>query len=341
MPVPTRARQSLRHARLELVWLPCLTVRQLAVCMRLEGDAEMAGGVWRNQFLFEMPFTQITFINACSGLVVGGGGRIGMTSDGGSHWTLRSSEPDVTLRDVAAIGFNHAWAVGDHGTIVATVDGDIFTRRDSEHVPNKQLSGVSFVDVDRGWVVGEDGTILVTTNGGDTFTHQNNPDPSLQDLLDVVFVNANTGFAVGAGGTILKTTSGGDDWMVHSSETTAQLFGVHFVDEMTGWVVGREGTILNTTNGGNTWIGQSLPAGSPESPKPILLGVDFVDAMTGWVVGTEDTILNTTNGGNTWVSQPHPEPGPAFTNFTGVVFPDACNGYVVASNTILKYSYSL
>lgn len=316
----------------------------------------MAAATWKEQTNFSPPLTgdshplhKVAFVNACSGVTVGRGGSIRTTTDGGTLWTQRYSGTKVTLRDVAAISPNHAWAVGDNhieggpsmgkGTIVSTDNGGVtFTAQDSGNSNN--LFGVSFADSKNGWVVGDKGTILRTKNGGGNWDDitQNNPDRG-HDLGDVVFVDAMNGWAVGAGGTILHTTDGGDSWELQKSSlpvaTAPPLLAVAFPDLMTGYAVGFEGTILATKDGGKLWEFQPSVTFEPNSGT--LHDVAFVDTMRGWVVGFTDIILATTDGGDTWTEEKHPS-GPQ-DNISGVAFPDAGNGYAVSSR-ILKFSVS-
>src|SRR5207237_10711756 len=63
------------------------------------------------------------------------------------------------------------------------------------------LRGVRFLNVQRGWAVGDGGLILTTSDGGNTWT----PEPSgvTTELRSVSFDSSGIGYAVGAGGTIL------------------------------------------------------------------------------------------------------------------------------------------
>jgi photosystem II stability/assembly factor-like uncharacterized protein len=286
---------------------------------------------WNVQNVFPSPqaFNKVSFVNAWSGIVVGGNGIIATTTNGGINWTERSSGINIQLRGVAAIGLDHAWAVGDGGTIVGTEDrGNTFTVRNSGTI--EMLEAVSFVDLKMGWVVGV-GTILATTDGG--FTWETKLE-NRYNLNGVVFLDPKTGWAVGDGGTIVATIDGGDTWTLQVSGTTVQLFEVAFPDPMHGYAVGREGTIVATIDGGDTWAIKHF-----DPTIGFFSGVSFIDGQTGWVVGTSN-VLATTDGGENWVRVPLEEVGVAGNNFLGVAFPDPRNGYVVAGATFIKFSYT-
>lgn len=89
-------------------------------------------------------------------------------------------------------------------------------------LPNRDdatLRGVTFVDPDRGWAVGDLGVILHTTDGGDTWSHQLSG--TTHTLSSVIFLNAERGFAAGgwyeadtglSRGVLLETRNGGKNW---------------------------------------------------------------------------------------------------------------------------------
>ncbi len=198
------------------------------------------------------------------------------------------------LSDVSFAGATHGWAVGGwNGVIVATTDGgESWERQDSG--TSTELTGVSFVDRNRGWAVGFNGTILSTRDGGQTWSHQYSPGG---DYLAVSFVDRTHGWAVGNCGVISATTDGGATW---SSQVpppapmtcnNATLTDVEFVDRNHGWAVGGD-VILSTSDGGATWTSQAMPAS--------LYDAFFLDARRGWAVGL-NTVLATTDGGETWV----------------------------------------
>ena len=144
------------------------------------------------------------------------------------------------------------------------------------------LRGVSAVDANTAWAVGDTGTILHTTDAGTTWTAQSG---TTNDLRDVSAVDANTAFAVGFTGTILHTTDAGTTWTTQTSGTTIALLAVSAVDANTAFVVGDGGTILHTTNAGTTWTTQT------SGTTNLLVGVSAVDANTAWAIGALGTIL--------------------------------------------------
>jgi hypothetical protein len=96
--------------------------------------------------------------------VVGTGGGIAKTSDGGSTWVVQGSGVAETLNKISAVSADVAWAVGGNGTILKTTDGGA-TWRSQVSGTNATLSGVAAVSATTAWVMG-DGIVLATTDGG-------------------------------------------------------------------------------------------------------------------------------------------------------------------------------
>lgn len=111
------------------------------------------------------------------GWLVGDGGLVMQTEDGGLSWQLPPRPiPVAALREfdfttVAAVG-DSVWAAGSPGTLV-------LHSPDGGHRWELQLTGQSlplealtFVDRQHGWAVGALGTILATDDGGRTWRRQ-------------------------------------------------------------------------------------------------------------------------------------------------------------------------
>ncbi len=70
-------------------------------------------------------FNDIHFINNQEGWVVGSGGVIGHTTNGGTSWNEQTN-PDTQNRTLIKVFFldaNNGWAVGVDGVILHTIDG--------------------------------------------------------------------------------------------------------------------------------------------------------------------------------------------------------------------------
>jgi photosystem II stability/assembly factor-like uncharacterized protein len=149
------------------------------------------------------------------------------TEDGGHTWTVTRVPPEVQLPASAldtgvdpgdvnlyAIAYGdpeHAWVVGEFGTIMASTDGGRTFHQ--QHAPvESTLFGVYFTDDEHGWAVGIDGVILRTENGGAGWTVE--PPPVTQRSFYDVVVRGQRGWIVGNSGTILTSADGGASWTV-------------------------------------------------------------------------------------------------------------------------------
>ena len=113
---------------------------------------------------WETHFTDIHFVNAKLGWIVGLEGLIIHTKDGGKTW--QQQETDIT-GDFKAVYFTNAqygWAVGDEGLIATTDDGGRHwtLQRSGTYA---MLRDVFFANSKEGWIVGEDADVLYTENG--------------------------------------------------------------------------------------------------------------------------------------------------------------------------------
>ncbi len=272
--------------------------------------------------------------------VVGHGGFIVATSDGGTTWQEQDSGTVMNLNAVSFPDAVHGWIVGDGTNILATTDGGITWGV----LTSNNTTGfydVDFVDTLHGWGLPTDLGLPTglgisrTTDGGATWTmtQMSRVFPS-----DMDFADSTHGWAVGnrydqATGTypdcILSTTDGGVTWNVHDTGTYVNLTAVDFCDATHGWAVGNEDTIFATDDGGLTWHAQ------PTGTSVFWRAVSFPDASHGWVAGYQGTILATSDGGATWSVQPWTYPPPEDSlSFTDIVFPDASHGWALHYNEI-------
>jgi len=113
----------------------------------------------------------VHFADARTGWVVGRGGRIVATRDGGSSWAAQQSGTGQVLRGVHFADARTGWAVGDDGAIVATRDGGASWAAQQSGT-GKVLWGVHFADARTGWAVGDEGTTVATGDGGASWAPQ-------------------------------------------------------------------------------------------------------------------------------------------------------------------------
>ncbi len=93
------------------------------------------------------------------GWIVGNGGTILKTFNGGANWTAQTSGTTANLRDVSFLDAQRGWAVGDGGVILATSDGGN-TWLQEFGAGTTDLRSVHFMSSSAGFAVGANGAIL-------------------------------------------------------------------------------------------------------------------------------------------------------------------------------------
>jgi photosystem II stability/assembly factor-like uncharacterized protein len=235
------------------------------------------------------------------------------TTDGGAHWTTKSS---IAAYDFCVVGDSIGWAAGSGGSVYTTINGGRSWLRFQTNT-TENLSAVCFTNKDTGWVSTESGAVLKTTDGGRFWVTQV---MTGEYLYAMHFIDALTGYGVGSDGIILGTTNGGARWFRADPGLRAPLTRIAFVDEHAGWACGNSGAngyLLRTTDGGVHWAAQQQ--------AHFVQDIMFVDRNVGWLLYYKNGIARTADGGVTWT------PISEFAA-THVFFTDTANGWALASN---------
>ncbi len=151
-------------------------------------------------------------------------------------------------------------AVGDHGNIVASIDGAKWAQ--AEVPVRAPLTAVSFIDAKNGWAVGHDAVILHTTDGGRTWALQNFQPELEKPFLDVLFLDNQHGFAVGAYGMFKESLDGGQSWtdLKNSiSEGELHLNAIIRLGNGDLFIAGEQGTLGVSSDQGKTWTKLTSP----------------------------------------------------------------------------------
>lgn len=143
--------------------------------------------------------------------------------------------------------FDRYFAVGHHGHILYSEDGETWTQA---QVPvRSSLLDISFPSPEKGWAVGHEGVILHSSDGGKTWEKQFDglrygqegkayyEDLVAQDPNDEIypFLVEEMDFAISQG-------------------ADKPLFRVYFHDDQRGHALGAYGMILQTMDGGKNWV---------------------------------------------------------------------------------------
>jgi len=295
------------------------------------------GETWDARYVNHGPqvWYSIAWGDQMNGIVVGTGGQIGQTSDGGNSWTTNSATGS-NFRDVLFISDQVGWAVAGsnhHSAIYHTDDGgETWARQQVDLDTLQSLHGINFTDANTGWAVGEDQwweydwVLLKTTDCGETWT---TVDPGIAEtpfpLTKVQFVNDNEGWISGDG-SLMHTTDGGDSWSLDTTGLGSN--DVYFADSQHGWAVNDDGEILATSDGAVTWTVQRE---ADQFIHDDLFSVYFVNTDSGWAAGDRGTVLFTSDGGENWEEL---STG-IYTDFFTVTFITSDVGWVAGDGYIL------
>ncbi|MBK7213333.1 MAG: PKD domain-containing protein [Bacteroidales bacterium] len=185
--------------------------------------------------------------------------------------------------------------MGD-GTVIKTTDGGTTWTQLWMGV-DQGIEGISFPDLNTGYVGGWSGYFAKTTNGGVTWTPQN-PGTDIYYYTDVVFKDAQNGvvFAqTNSGAGVYITSNGGTTWNT-STGVSGIPYGACYVSGSTYYLVTNGGDIQRSVNDGQTWS-------TVYSGGGLLLGIDFYNESIGIAAGEDGRILKTYDGGATWQQQ--------------------------------------
>lgn len=252
----------------------------------------------------------VSFFDSSLGTIVGQGGYIFQTNDGGLTWAaLNSGIGGVEFHDLEMFDDSTGLAVGDSGYYIRTTNGG--DHWDSSRLQitgvtldrNETLQAVNVVDQDFAVAAGNDGVVYKSFDRGQTWQSIGYPNlPGDIDFMDVKFITHDLGYVVGSNPfdptNMFRTTDGGATWTELSLNEGQS---VDFVDANHGWVMNVGGLGYRTTNGGATWQQMILPDRAGFSP--IVSKMGFVDQQVGWAVGWFGYAAHTTDGGRHWQLQ--------------------------------------
>ena len=288
--------------------------------------------------------------------VVGYGGKILETTNGGSTWETHESGTDLALYAVRFTDDQHAFISGQDGLILHTGDGGktwqkqesnaVFQDKDGSKQP-LFLFGLYALDADHAWVVGDRSILSSTTDGGKTWRArkiQMEADISGGESLaaadpifyDIKFIDAQNGWIVGEFGKIMHTSDGGETW--HEQEKSLlegtgifdlldlpTLYGVHMMDAQRGVASGIEGHIARTSDGGQKWAFDELELEYPLI-DPLFRVVELPNG-DAWAVGAAGEVVRRPPGEAKWKRAKLGQD--ILTWLRGLSFSDEKNGWLV------------
>ncbi|MEO5643457.1 MAG: YCF48-related protein, partial [Bacteroidia bacterium] len=242
-------------------------------------------------------------------------GYVYVTDDGGITWKRFGGEVGSDMNKIQWASSAIAYAVGDYGTVIKTIDGGntwsmlnvwgTSSWTGTDIVNN--LNDLYFTSTTSGLMVGDNCLLLKTTNGGTSFTAVNmvtsNGLQTGDNITSVTYdgsahyitvnrTSDNTSF-------ISKSTDGGSTWTAQTSvQTMAELRKVQYYGTDSAYAAGADGTLLHTVNDGVKW---NVVATSTADK---FLDIYFRNADEGIAIientSGQGELWKTFDAGNTW-----------------------------------------
>ena len=196
--------------------------------------------------------------------------------------------------DYAFVDDAHGWAVGESGSVLATVDGGASWHAQASGT-GLDLGRVSFANAQVGWVAGSNSELLKTADGGATW--QRLSFGQLEPVQGIHAVDIANAWVTTLFGTAYVTRDGGSQW--NRIVAPAGTFKLALVSGTDVWALpyyddGTTTMLPHSVDGGVTWANVALPPLAPgfaSSPQDL----QFVDASNGLLTWTEfgfDSTLN-------------------------------------------------
>lgn len=189
----------------------------------------------------------------------------------------------------------HWVAVGDHGVIVRSADGQHWQQANGVPVDGL-LTALSFADENNGWAVGHGGVLLHTADSGASWTLQQRLDEE-PVLLSVWFENARHGIVVGAYGYISATHDGGQSWQRLSVSAEGDDYHLNQI------FPGPDGSLFIAAEGGNAYRsrdnGANWEALDTGASGSLWSGTALRDGRV-LLVGMSGRVLVSADAGDTW-----------------------------------------
>ena len=338
-------------------WTTAASLLASLLALGCHREVEMIPLVERNIYITDR-FYDVQAVSKDRAVVVGYGGKILDTRDGGNNWTVVPSGVEDSLFSVKFVDEQHGWITGQEGLVLHTADGGKTWERQDAKANFKENDGtekkaylfaVDAIDNQTAWAVGDRSMLSSTTDGGKTWRSRKvkgeidlsggeqiaAADPI---FYDVKFVDAQHGWIAGEFGKILHTKDGGETWH-EQSQTLMEggkffdvldlptLFGLHMTSAEKGVAAGLEGHVARTSDGGARWSFDAI-----EVPKEVplvdpLYSVTEISDGSAWVVGAAGEVLKREAGADTWKRAKIGQD--VLTWLRSVDFSDPKNGWMV------------
>jgi photosystem II stability/assembly factor-like uncharacterized protein len=176
-------------------------------------------------------------------------GGLFVSTNGGEHWDLKASGPDVYTVGTVAFGDDRfGMAAGSNGTVIRTGNGgNTWTTLDPATFGHESISGAVSTGPFHYWLISDFGFLYETSDIGATWSRRSLGNGVL-NAID--FHGESTGVIVGDG-IAFYTKDAGTTWMGVSVAT--EFTRVCMGDSLRVLAAGTGGEIWSSEDGGETW----------------------------------------------------------------------------------------
>jgi photosystem II stability/assembly factor-like uncharacterized protein len=253
----------------------------------------------------------MAFSSSSEGLVVGSGGRILRTEDGGLSWSIvHGIGLAATIYDMHVFSARDAYALTSGEKVLVTSNGGV---RWSEllPLPGWSIGECSFNSDTEGFAAARPpsftkNAVFATTDRGRTWSHRSDLpfeyDPFFPFVVQSLLAVSNDEVWVGTSmGGLYRSTDGGRSW--DSLFVSPQLQNEYYSGtklqklESSTILYFSQSSVSITTDNGATWVYRRTPQGRS------LVHPHFFDAQDG-VALVGGAFARTTNGGVNWALSP-------------------------------------
>lgn len=260
-------------------------------------------------------YTDMWIFDDTTLIVVGDGGRIIKSTDGGNSWTQQSCPVVKNLTSLSFTDRQNGWIVGNN-TILKTENGGENWVDCTRGLKTGDLKSVFFVNKDVGYAGGR--TTGLGVESPDNFIRIDHGNVSTLNTVKDIYISSLyfsdtlVGYCVGNWDRdvrVSKTTDGGKIWNVclalgNQLNNIYDVTSTHFINSSVGWVAGYDrstnnaGFIIKTIDAGANWVKQAFGYNSHGFTLGEIHSIFFIDSLTGWAAG--GGIYLSSNGGNSW-----------------------------------------
>jgi photosystem II stability/assembly factor-like uncharacterized protein len=210
------------------------------------------GATWRQaQVPVSVTLTAASFINPKEGWIVGHGGVVLHSRDGGETWIKQLDGNEIAQALLSSAKERSAKGDGDSKVFAEQLEN---AQRFVKDGPDKPLLDVHFVNARTGFIVGAYNLILRTDDGGQTWnTWQAHVDNPQGFHLYALGGSGPDLYIVGEQGSIFRSTDGGQSFFAVPAPYKGSFFGL--LAEPGGSLVafGLRGNAYQSSDNGSTW----------------------------------------------------------------------------------------